>query len=300
MKKLITILLITLTIFIISCAPAEEISEEELEAELEQLSDAELEQIIKDDAALAGQATSIKAYNVKKTVVRSAAQKVLTKRSVRTICGNGVLEGNEKCDDGNQILGDGCYKCEKNVCIDTEDTIINQEFNLGTISLYKDTATGLGLLYSINDSCVNGANVKEWSCNAAGYSKHSKIKCDLPFVCDTGKCALPSCGNGNKDNLEECDDGNTDPNDGCYNCKYTGKCTTTDGDYNPEEFGEIQAWTQPTPENFVPIDLNIVETCMPQISADTVRETRCVNGNAVAVNVDCKTFGKTCEAGACV
>ena len=27
------------------------------------------------------------------------------------ICGNGIVEGSEQCDDGNDILGDGCDNC---------------------------------------------------------------------------------------------------------------------------------------------------------------------------------------------
>lgn len=29
------------------------------------------------------------------------------------ICGNGIIEGEESCDDGNQIPGDGCQECAK-------------------------------------------------------------------------------------------------------------------------------------------------------------------------------------------
>jgi fibro-slime domain-containing protein len=31
----------------------------------------------------------------------------------RTVCGDGIVEGNEQCDDGNSLPFDGCYKCRK-------------------------------------------------------------------------------------------------------------------------------------------------------------------------------------------
>jgi fibro-slime domain-containing protein len=31
----------------------------------------------------------------------------------KTVCGDGTLEGNEQCDDGNDLPFDGCYKCRK-------------------------------------------------------------------------------------------------------------------------------------------------------------------------------------------
>ncbi len=31
--------------------------------------------------------------------------------NVRAVCGNGIVEGNEVCDDGNSISGDGCHNC---------------------------------------------------------------------------------------------------------------------------------------------------------------------------------------------
>jgi cysteine-rich repeat protein len=48
--------------------------------------------------------------------------------SVAPVCGNGVLEGSEQCDDGNLVTGDGCsatcqletyYRCDNslpNIC----------------------------------------------------------------------------------------------------------------------------------------------------------------------------------------
>ncbi len=33
-------------------------------------------------------------------------------------CGNGAIENNEECDDGNKLSGDGCaLNCKKEKCI---------------------------------------------------------------------------------------------------------------------------------------------------------------------------------------
>ena len=34
-------------------------------------------------------------------------------RCTRTVCGDGIVAGNEQCDDGNNLPFDGCYKCRK-------------------------------------------------------------------------------------------------------------------------------------------------------------------------------------------
>jgi cysteine-rich repeat protein len=40
-----------------------------------------------------------------------------TERVVTQICGNGVLEGIEECDDGNTMSGDGCdANCTRTRC----------------------------------------------------------------------------------------------------------------------------------------------------------------------------------------
>jgi cysteine-rich repeat protein len=44
------------------------------------------------------------------------------------ICGNGIVEGEESCDDGNQIPGDGCQECARDslVFISSEDYAGNE------------------------------------------------------------------------------------------------------------------------------------------------------------------------------
>ncbi len=98
-------------------------------------------------------------------------------------CGDSVTDAGEQCDDGNSASLDGCLpSCIKETC---GDGVIN---NSGT------------------EQCDNGENNSDTNENA----------------CRTD-CKNPSCGDGVVDPLfgnEECDDGNAVSNDGCsLTCK---------------------------------------------------------------------------------
>jgi cysteine-rich repeat protein len=60
------------------------------------------------------------------------------------ICGNGIEEGDETCDDGNEIPGDGCQECAK-------DSLV-----FVTSEVYQGFA--LGGLYGADQRCRNLAN----------------------------------------------------------------------------------------------------------------------------------------------
>ena len=78
MKKIILLVsLLVVVLFVVSCAPAEEVSDAELEDELGELSDAELDEVIEasesEGDALVGQA-----YSKYKRIPRASKQRVLT------------------------------------------------------------------------------------------------------------------------------------------------------------------------------------------------------------------------------
>ena len=98
-------------------------------------------------------------------------------------CGNGQLEQDEACDDGNNVGGDGC----SSDCMSDE-------------------------------TCGNG--ITDWEVGEA---------CDPadPATQDgcTQDCQTVGCGNGIVDAGEACDDGNTDGGDGCSaDCNSTEIC----------------------------------------------------------------------------
>jgi len=130
------------------------------------------------------------------------------------ICGNGVVEGDEECDDGNAIDGDGCSAA----CVDE-----------GTVNC------GNGVL-DPGEECDDGNTVSGDGCSATCVSEVD-----------------PECGNDILEVGEECDDGNTVDGDGCESdCTLTtaitcqtlaplasGTCEVVAGDANRLILGTI-------------------------------------------------------------
>ena len=103
-------------------------------------------------------------------------------------CGNGVIEANESCDDGNTSAGDGCdSSCAK---------------ELGQ-SCMNSTECGSGNCDGTVNQCV---------CD-------EDIDCQMGQSCNLGAnphaCVPFGCGNAVIETGEGCDDGNTSPGDGC-------------------------------------------------------------------------------------
>ncbi len=125
-------------------------------------------------------------------------------------CGNGLLEANEVCDDGNTADGDGC----------SADCLSNESCGNG----FLDAAVG--------EQCDDGNAISGDGCSADCLSNES---CGNGIVdslagerCDDGNnrsgdgCSADclsneSCGNGILDAAagEQCDDGNQRDGDGC-------------------------------------------------------------------------------------
>ena len=102
--------------------------------------------------------------------------------TVESLCGNGQLDAGEECDDGNLFLADGC-----------DDACIIEE------------RCGDGILHA-GEACDDGGNASGDGCSAT---------CEIEAV----------CGNGLLEPGEECDDANAAIGDGC-----TGLCIEEDLD----------------------------------------------------------------------
>lgn len=144
------------------------------------------------------------------------------------VCGNGIIEGNETCDDSNMESGDGCSSaCQLEpgwTCVEggpctpsTEPVCGNGKVDAGERCDDGNTASG--------DGCSSDCKTVEpgYECPPEG-----------------GTCTLKPavCGNGTVERGELCDDGNTTSGDGCssdcteiepgFDCpKEGGPCTTT-------------------------------------------------------------------------
>ena len=98
----------------------------------------------------------------------------------KSLCGNGILNNLEQCDDGNLTPGDGCNEFCK------EETV--------------NPICGNGLIED-GEQCDDGN-----SSNGDGCSSICTTETQPP---------TPVCGDGTLDNGEQCDDGNVEEGDGC-------------------------------------------------------------------------------------
>ena len=133
---------------------------------------------------------------------------------VTAFCGNGRVEGEEQCDDGDPDDTDDCpTTCRFAYC-------------------------GDGFLRAGLEACDMGAANSDTTPDAC------RADCTLPRcgdgvrdtgeACDDGNadetdgclssCRTSECGNGRRDGSEECDDGNTDDTDACLSTCVAARC----------------------------------------------------------------------------
>jgi cysteine-rich repeat protein len=106
------------------------------------------------------------------------------------VCGDGVVDGNEQCDDGNTVSGDGC------------SATCQTEFN---------TKCGNGQLDG-NEQCDDGNTASGDGCSADCMVENGYDCIGSPSTCTV---IPPACGDGIVNGDEECDDGNMADGDGC-------------------------------------------------------------------------------------
>jgi len=115
-----------------------------------------------------------------------------------TVCGDGVRDGTETCDDGNTTSGDGC---------DASCRIETGYACSGTPSACA-TVCGDGLVVAA-ETCDDGNATGGDGCSAACRIETGYACIGLPSIC------RPVCGDGLIVGGEPCDDGNTATLDGC-------------------------------------------------------------------------------------
>jgi len=135
-------------------------------------------------------------------------------------CGNGVREGSEQCDDGNNIDNDGCTNgCQNPRCGDGIKQSGEQcdDGNQNSNDACKNNCTlnvcGDQVVNPDTEECDDGNTVNNDGC--------------------TNACKSPRCGDGIVQTGEQCDDGNQNDNDAC-----TNQCTNAvcgDGIVGPGE-----------------------------------------------------------------
>lgn len=182
------------------------------------------------------------------------------------ICGDGILERSELCDDGNTVNGDGCSRLcqiEANWECPTPGQPCKYVGNCGSGVLTPNKACDDGNTKS-GDGCSSDCKTVEtgYICRVPG--KPCTPACGDGIIkgyegCDDGNakggdgcsatcqiepgfqcsgtpstCTPTVCGNGKQEPGEGCDDGNTVPYDGCSpTCQIEPKCGVYDAQGNP-------------------------------------------------------------------
>ncbi|CAD8045498.1 unnamed protein product [Paramecium primaurelia] len=133
-------------------------------------------------------------------------------------CGDGILQWNEDCDDGNDNYRDNCYKClhGNSFCLDYTCTACDAGKCTACIDGFYLTQESICL--PCDSSCKTCIN-KSDNCTDCMVYKSDGSACvickqDQGYQVQDDQC-VNICGDGIKVQNEQCDDGNIDNNDGC-------------------------------------------------------------------------------------
>ncbi len=128
-------------------------------------------------------------------------------------CGDGILNEDEACDDGNEVAGDGCH---------SNCRVLEPGY----------TCPDPGEACKPFAKCGDGKVVFPEQCDDGnldagdGCSSTCKIEIGSKCVGDPSACTDTVCGDGEVEGAETCDDGNAIPLDGCNElCQAEPKCT---------------------------------------------------------------------------
>ncbi|RIL06860.1 MAG: hypothetical protein DCC71_05175 [Proteobacteria bacterium] len=120
------------------------------------------------------------------------------------VCGNGIREGAEQCDDGNLVSGDGCSSaCSAEPICGNGTREGSEQCDDGNRS------SGDGCSSSCTREPVCGDGTREGSEQCDDGNRSSGDGCSSVCTNEIG------CGNGTREGSEQCDDGNRTSGDGC-------------------------------------------------------------------------------------
>ncbi len=129
-----------------------------------------------------------------------------------TICGDALLAGNETCDDGNTVSGDGCSA----ECLAVEPGWNCSGSRLLCAKSVCKPISGDGKVRA-EEEC-DDANTLSADCCSASCAIECGYYCATASDTATPSVCSPRCGDSTLAGNETCDDGNTVSGDGCSNC----------------------------------------------------------------------------------
>ncbi|HET9621290.1 MAG TPA: DUF4215 domain-containing protein [Kofleriaceae bacterium] len=119
------------------------------------------------------------------------------------VCGNGVIDPGEACDDANAADGDGCAAD----CRAIETGYLCGEAGIACV---REQACGNGRLEA-GETCDDHNTTAGDGCAADCHAIAAGWACPVPGI----RCTAAQCGDGVIAGFEECDDGNASDGDGC-------------------------------------------------------------------------------------
>ncbi len=125
-------------------------------------------------------------------------------KSPANVCGDGVVAGNEQCDDGNTVSGDGC---SSTCALEAGYTCPHAGQPCKKIEFCGDGIVEL----NIGEQCDDGNTVSGDGCSSLCQLEPNWV-CPVP---DAPCVDTVVCGDGKVGGAEQCDDGNTVSGDGC-------------------------------------------------------------------------------------
>ncbi len=153
------------------------------------------------------------------------------------LCGNGILESGEQCDDGNQSVTDGCVSClivpvcgngvveSGELCDDANAIATDGCAGCVVVPLCGNGTVELGEDCDSTDPavCRECRHVKRPTCGNGRVELGEQ--CDSAAeACVNCRLVTPLCGDGTINSDEQCDDANTFDNDGCDRLCRVRKC----------------------------------------------------------------------------
>ncbi len=176
-------------------------------------------------------------------------------------CGDGVVDEGEQCDDGNAVAGDGC----ENDC-----TVTPGDCGDGNLDAGEECDDGN---FITGDECTNDCKI---AVCGDGILNVGVEECDDGNDIETDGCLnncmidpLLNCGDGVVDPSEECDDGNQDNTDACTNVCENAVC----GD------GITQVGVEECDDG----DDDNGDGCENNCTLTPIAETKTFNGPAIAI-----------------
>ncbi|CAD8133190.1 unnamed protein product [Paramecium pentaurelia] len=150
------------------------------------------------------------------------------------VCGDQYITIEELCDDGNNIIQDGCFQCkyqcqdectnchyERTICIESQGYYYDDKYNICYSKCGDNIKAG-------KEQCDDGNDIPYDGCYQCKY------QCEqLCEICQQGRCVncqigyklsiqnsncVNDCGDGLIKDIEQCDDANSIVRDGCTNC----------------------------------------------------------------------------------